>query len=76
MDKKSSQDIINVVGAKVSDILQPPPLAHGFLATNDYSVGIVDDPFLADAICDWIGYDSNIIRIEGDTIRKRKGIMK
>ena len=33
------------------------------------------DPTLADAICDRIVYDSYIIRIEGDTMRKRKGIM-
>lgn len=32
------------------------------------------DPTLADAICDRIVYDSYIIRIEGDTMRKRKGI--
>ena len=34
------------------------------------------DPTLADAICDRIVYDSYIIRIEGDTMRKRKGIME
>ena len=34
------------------------------------------DPTLADAICDRIIYDSYIIRIEGDTMRKRKGIME
>ena len=33
------------------------------------------DPTLADGICDRIVYDSYIIRIEGDTMRKRKGIM-
>ena len=33
------------------------------------------DPTLADAICDRIVYDSYIIRIEGDTMRKHKGIM-
>ena len=34
------------------------------------------DPTLADAICDWIVYDSYVIRIEGNTMRKRKGIME
>lgn len=33
------------------------------------------DPTLADAICDRIVYDSYIIRVEGDSMRKRKGIM-
>ena len=33
------------------------------------------DPTLADAICDRIVYDSYVIRIEGDSMRKRKGIM-
>lgn len=32
------------------------------------------DPTLADAICDRIVYDSYVIRIEGDSMRKRKGI--
>lgn len=32
------------------------------------------DPTLADAICDRIVYDSYMIRIEGDSMRKRKGI--
>lgn len=32
------------------------------------------DPTLADAICDRIIYDSYTIRIEGDSMRKRKGI--
>ena len=32
------------------------------------------DPTLADAICDRIVYDSYTIRIEGDSMRKRKGI--
>ena len=36
----------------------------------------IGDPILADAICDRIVYDSYIIRIEGDTMRKRKGIME
>ena len=33
------------------------------------------DPTLADAICDRIVYDSYVIRIDGDTMRKRKGIL-
>lgn len=32
------------------------------------------DPTLADAICDRIIYDSYTIRVEGDSMRKRKGI--
>ena len=32
------------------------------------------NPTLADAICDRIVYDSYVIRIDGDTMRKRKGI--
>ena len=32
------------------------------------------DPTLADAICDRIIYDSYSIRVEGDSMRKRKGI--
>ncbi len=32
------------------------------------------DPTLADVICDKIVYDSYVIRIEGDSMRKRKGI--
>ena len=32
-----------------SDVLQPLPLAHGFLAANDYGVGVVDDS-VADGI--------------------------
>ena len=32
------------------------------------------DSTLADAICDRIVYDSYTIRIEGDSMRKRKGI--
>ena len=38
-----------MVGVKASDILQPLPLAHGFLAANDYGVGVVDDS-VADGI--------------------------
>ena len=34
------------------------------------------DPTLADAICDRIVYDSYVIRVEGDSMRKRKGIME
>lgn len=34
------------------------------------------DPTLADAICDRIVYDSYTIRIEGDSMRKRKGIVE
>ena len=38
-----------------SDVLQPLPLAHGFLAANDYGVGVVDDS-VADGISQqWIG---------------------
>jgi len=33
------------------------------------------DPTLADAICDRIVYDSYVIRIKGDSMRKHKGIM-
>ena len=33
------------------------------------------DPTLADAICDRIVYDSYVIRVEGDSMRKHKGIM-
>lgn len=33
------------------------------------------DPALADAICDRIVYDSCIIRVEGNSMKKRKGIM-
>lgn len=33
------------------------------------------NPTLADAICDRIVYDSYLIRIEGNSMRKRKGIM-
>ena len=32
-----------MVGVKASDILQPLPLAHGFLAANDYGVGVVNN---------------------------------
>jgi DNA replication protein DnaC len=32
------------------------------------------NPTLADAICDRIVYDSYMIRVDGDTMRKRKGI--
>lgn len=32
------------------------------------------DPTLADAICDRIIYDAYTIRIEGESMRKRKGI--
>ena len=39
-----------MVGVKASDILQPLPLTHGFLTTNDYGIGIVDDS-VADCIC-------------------------
>ena len=35
---------------RLSDIQQPLPLAHGFLAANHYGVGIVDDA-VADGIC-------------------------
>ena len=38
-----------MVGVKASDILQPLPLAHGFLAANDYSVGVVNNS-VADGI--------------------------
>ena len=38
-----------MVGVKASDILQPLPLAHGFLAANDYGVGIVNNT-VADGI--------------------------
>lgn len=34
------------------------------------------DPTLADTICDRIVYDPYIIRIDGDTMRKRKGIVE
>lgn len=34
------------------------------------------DPTLADAICDRIIHDSYVIRIEGDSMRKRKGIVE
>lgn len=34
------------------------------------------DPPLSDAICDRIVHDSYVIRIEGDSMRKRKGIME
>ena len=34
----------------LSGVLQPLPLAHGFLAANDYGVGVVDDA-VADGIC-------------------------
>lgn len=34
------------------------------------------DPTLSDAICDRIVYDSYIIRIEGDSMRKFKRIME
>ncbi len=37
------------------DVLQPLPLAHGFLAANDHCVSIVDNP-VADGICQkWVG---------------------
>ena len=32
------------------------------------------DPMLTNAICDRTAYDAYIIHIEGDTMRKRKGI--
>ena len=38
-----------MVGVKASDILQPLPLAHGFLAANDYGVGVVNNS-VADGI--------------------------
>ena len=38
-----------MVGVKASDILQPLPLAHGFLAANDYGVGVVNNT-VADGI--------------------------
>ena len=35
---------------QLSGILQPPSLAHGFLAANHYSIGVVDD-----AVADGVG---------------------
>ena len=35
---------------RLSGILQSLPLAHGFLATNDHGVGVVDDA-VTDGIC-------------------------
>ena len=37
----------------LSGVLQPLPLAHGFLAANDHGVGIVDDA-VADSICHYM----------------------
>ena len=44
-----------MVGDRVSDVLQPLPLAHGLLAANDHGVSVVDNA-VADCVCQkWIG---------------------